>query len=226
VQPAPPDAFFAVNAPGVSDRPSGPLTDIGAGDVYYLNMNYFTSPDTGAVDAAIADAQRRGSRAMVVDMRGYPGADHYEVAGRLIRQAFLTPHFLETLRLGPDARTTIDQQFTLGPLGDPSFAGPIALLVGPHTVSAAENFSQLLVGAGRPSAIVGGPSAGTNGNITGVQLPGGFGFSYTGMQVLNPDGSRFHGVGIVPTVRTATTTADLRAGADPDLRAAIGALGG
>jgi C-terminal processing protease CtpA/Prc len=89
-------------------------------------------------------------------------------------------------------------------------------------VSAAENFMQMLVGAGRLAGIVGEqPSAGTNGNITGIQLPGGFGFIYTGMRVLNPDGSRHHGVGIVPTVQTTLTAADLRDGVDRDLLAAI-----
>jgi C-terminal processing protease CtpA/Prc len=79
-----------------------------------------------------------------------------------------------------------------------------------------------LVGAGRLTAVVGEqPSAGTNGNITGVQLPGGFAFSYTGMRVLNPNGSRHHGIGIVPTVDTALSPADLRDGVDRDLLAAI-----
>jgi hypothetical protein len=44
---------------------------------------------------------------------------------------------------------------------------------------------------------------GTNGNITAVNLPGGFAFSSTGMQVTNPDGSRFHGIGIDRDLLTA-----------------------
>jgi C-terminal processing protease CtpA/Prc len=114
-----------------------------------------------------------------------------------------------------------------GPLGPPAWRRPIVLLTGPHAVSAAENFMQMLVGAHRLTAIVGEQrSAGTNGNITGVQLPGGFAFSYTGMRVLNPDGSRHHGVGIVPDVDTSLSAADLRDGVDRDLLAAIAVLGG
>jgi C-terminal processing protease CtpA/Prc len=85
----------------------------------------------------------------------------------------------------------------------------------------------MLVGSGRLMPVVGErPSAGTNGNNAGISLPGGFGFSYTGMRVLNPDGSRFHGIGIVPTVRTSLTAADLRDGIDRDILAAVGVLGG
>jgi hypothetical protein len=65
------------------------------------------------------------------------------------------------------------------------------LLVGPHAVSQAEHFSQMIAGAHRAVAIVGRTTAGTNGNITGVQLPGGWAITHTGMGVTNPDGSRF-----------------------------------
>lgn len=225
VQPVSSETLLALGAPGVTARLSGPLADLGAPGLYYVNMNGYTSPDTATVNAAIADAAGRGSRAMIVDMRGYPGSDAYEVAARLIRQPFLSPHFVQQLRLGPDVTLPIDQQYYLPPLDNPSFAGPVALLVGPHTVSAAENFSQMLVGSDRPSVVVGQRSAGTNGNITGVQLPGGFGFTYTGMQVLNVDGSRFHGIGIVPDITVPVTVADLRDGVDRDLLAAIATLG-
>jgi C-terminal processing protease CtpA/Prc len=225
VQPVSAETFQALGAPGVTDRPSGPLGGLGAPDLYYLNMNGYTSPDTATVNAAIADATARGSRAMVLDMRGYPGSDAYEVAARLIRQPFSSPRFVQQLRLGPDVALPIEQQYYLPPLENPSFAGPIALLVGPHTVSAAENFSQMLVGSDRPAVVVGQRSAGTNGNITGVQLPGGFGFTYTGMRVLNVDGSQFHGIGIVPDITVPATAADLRDGVDRDLLAAVAALG-
>lgn len=222
VDPVSPAEWAALRAPGASDRPSGFLGDLGAPDVFYLNLDEATSPDRATVNAAIAAAA--GARAMVVDMRGYPGGNHYETAARLIDRPFLSPHFLTQVRLGPEVSFTYDGQGGVLPAGPPSFGGPIALVVGPRTVSAAENFSQMLVGAGRPSSIVGRTSAATNGNITGVQLPGGFGFTYTGMRVLNPDGSRFHGVGIVPTVAAAPTAADIRDGVDPELLAALDSL--
>jgi C-terminal processing protease CtpA/Prc len=80
---------------------------------------------------------------------------------------------------------------------------------------------QMLVGADRLEAVVGQRSAGTNGNITGLSLPGGFVFLFTGMEVRNPDGSRFHGVGIEPDVEVETSAADLRDGIDRDLLEAI-----
>ena len=104
------------------------------------------------------------------------------------------------------------------------FQGPIVLLVGPQTVSAAENLSMMLVGAHRVR-VVGRRSAGTNGNVTRLWLPGGVSFTFTGMEVLFPDRSRFHGVGIVPDVEVVPTVEDLAAGRDPELLKAIELLG-
>jgi C-terminal processing protease CtpA/Prc len=69
--------------------------------------------------------------------------------------------------------------------------------------------------------IMGQPSAATNGTITTVQLPGGFGMNFTGMRLVNPDGSEFHGIGLVPDIPVDPTPAQFAAGEDPELQAAI-----
>jgi C-terminal processing protease CtpA/Prc len=228
IEPQPFALYNAARAPSVSARPNGPLSDLGAPQLHYLNLNSFTSPTAADVNAAIADALARDSAGIVVDMRGYPGGDHFATAAQLINDVFLSPQFIVPFRAGPDHFEETFSQFPIGPFAQPVWNGrPIVLLTGPHAVSAAENFMQMLVGSGRVTAIVGvSSSAGTNGNITGISLPGGWLFTYTGMRVLNPDGSRFHGIGIVPTVRTTLTAADLRDGVDRDLLAAIDVLDG
>ncbi len=60
----------------------------------------------------------------------------------------------------------------------------------------------------------------------GFSFPGGFGFTYTGMKVLNPNGTQFHGVGIVPDVKVQLTASALRDGVDEVLCAAIAVLKG
>ncbi len=75
-------------------------------------------------------------------------------------------------------------------------------------------------------AIVGGPTAGTNGNVNPFTLPGGYRVVWTGMKVLKHDGSRHHGVGIVPTVPASRTIAGVAAGRDELLEKAIEVVGG
>jgi C-terminal processing protease CtpA/Prc len=97
--------------------------------------------------------------------------------------------------------------------------------VGHATVSAAENFSTMLVDADRVT-VLGRQSASTNGNITGVQLPGAFSLSFTGMDVRHADAQKsvFHGVGIAADVDVTLTAQAFRDGVDPELEAAIDAL--
>ena len=81
------------------------------------------------------------------------------------------------------------------------------------------------VAAGVDASVVGRNSAGTNGNVTRLWMPGGVTFTFTGMEVLFPDRSRFHGVGIVPDVEVVPTAEDLAEGRDPELLKAIELLG-
>jgi C-terminal processing protease CtpA/Prc len=69
--------------------------------------------------------------------------------------------------------------------------------------------------------IVGGPTAGTNGNVNSFRLPGGYTISWTGMKVLKQDGSQHHGVGILPTVPVSRTRAGVAAGRDELLERAV-----
>lgn len=224
VPPQPPERSTSVVWPP-SLRPSGTLADLGAPDLAYLNLDGEAIEGTVAVRHAISDAVAAGSEGLVLDMRGYPsGINHYEVARRLIPAPFLSPRFVYTVFSGPDRHDIVTSQSTWTPLTDPSYSGPIVLLTGEHAVSAAENFMLMLVGANRLTAIVGQPSAATNGNVTGLQLPGGFAFGYTGMGLLYPDGSRFHGIGIRPTIEVPLSARDFRDGIDRELLTAIEVL--
>ena len=75
-------------------------------------------------------------------------------------------------------------------------------------------------------AIVGGPTAGTNGNVNPFRLPGGYQVVWTGMKVLKHDGSRHHGVGIVPTVPVSRTIAGWPRAATSSCEKAIAVVGG
>lgn len=216
--PSPPRDFYAPTT-----RPSGPLTDLGEGDILYINLDAGITTDVSVVTDAISN-DAGNSVGMILDMRGYPGVDHYAVARHLIAGNFSSPVFRVPVWIGADAVSIDEQQFTLTG-STPNYAEPIVLLVGPISVSAAENFSMLLVGAERVT-IVGRPSAATNGNICALAVPGGWVFSFTCMDVLFADQSRFHGIGIQPDVVIAPTAESLRAGRDVELEAAIRVLRG
>ena len=68
---------------------------------------------------------------------------------------------------------------------------------------------------------VGQQSAATNGTITNAWLPGQLMITFTGMNLLNLDGSDFHGIGVVPDVWVSPTQTDFANGVDPELQVAI-----
>ena len=72
--------------------------------------------------------------------------------------------------------------------------------------------------------IVGAPTAGTNGNVNSFTLPGGFTITWTGMKVLKQNGSRHHGVGIIPNVAVSRNRAAIAAGRDDFLERAVEAV--
>ncbi len=61
----------------------------------------------------------------------------------------------------------------------------------------------------------------TNGAINNISLPGGYTLRFTGMRVQKHDGSRHHGVGILPIVPVTRTYAGVAAGRDELLERAI-----
>ena len=73
----------------------------------------------------------------------------------------------------------------------------------------------------RLAEIVGQPTAGTNGNVNPILLPGGFRVGWIGMKVIKHDGSQHHLVGIRPTVPVQRTIQGVTEGRDEFLEKAL-----
>ncbi len=103
------------------------------------------------------------------------------------------------------------------------FSGPVAVLIGPRTFSAAEDF---VVGfeAMKRGILVGRRTAGSTGEPLGFKLPGGGFARVCTLDETFPDGRTFVGIGIPPDITVAPTVADIRAGRDRAIDAAAKAL--
>lgn len=86
----------------------------------------------------------------------------------------------------------------------PKLKGKTAFLIDSRTVGKMELYL-MMIEAARQGRIVGTRSAGTAGSVTLAQLPADFLLSWTATNTLKPDGSRFHGVGVVPTDEVVPT---------------------
>jgi C-terminal processing protease CtpA/Prc len=191
------------------------ITEIRPG-IFYVDLDRISTQDFRDALGQLAAA-----RGIIFDLRGYPNnvsvLPLHHLAGQTLRSAiFNTPLITRPSREGIRFE---DGGWTIPPAPSPLRA-KTAFITDGRAVSYAETYMGI-VEAFRLAEIVGGPTAGTNGNVNPFVLPGGYTVFWTGMQVLKHDGSRHHGVGIQPTVPVSRTLQGVAAGRDELLEKAI-----
>lgn len=191
-----------------------PLAEMGDGILYY---------DIGRIgfqDEEAAVERLRQAKAVVFDMRGYPrGSTRWigDMKGRILRSALF-----QTGRITRPDWSTIAYEgegWVLPPAPEPIDI-PMAMLIDGRAISYAESVSGLFKGE-RLGPMIGSTTAGSNGNVTAVALPGGYRAAWTGMRVTNRDGSRHHVSGVVPDIEVRPTLAGVLAGRDEVLEAGL-----
>lgn len=164
----------------------------------------------------------QSAKGIIFDVRGYPADAAIEVIRHLSDQTLSSARWMLPVETLPDREAMTFKpaaSWSLPPL-EPRLATNIAFLTGGEAISYAESIMGIVENY-KLGEIVGGPTAGTNGNVNPIPLPGGYTMMYTGMQVLKQDGSRHHGVGILPTVPCGRTIEGIAAGRDEVLEKAV-----
>lgn len=95
--------------------------------------------------------------------------------------------------------------------GKQPFLGPVVVLVGPRTLSAAEDFL-IPLHASHRATLVGQRTAGSTGQPMVIMLPGGGAAAICTKWDTYPDGREFVGVGVIPDVEVYATQAEVAAG--------------
>ncbi|MBS0195279.1 MAG: hypothetical protein JSR77_00820 [Planctomycetes bacterium] len=182
---------------------------------------YFNLDGTDAAELNKHLPELTQAKAVVFDLRGYPGEAGSEVLRHLTDKNIVSAHWNVPVITMPDGadRTFISSNWNMPPL-EPRINGKIIFLTDGTAISYAESCMGIVEGM-KLGEIVGSPTAGTNGNINFIQLPGKFSISFTGMQVIKHDGTPHHGRGIAPTIPAYPTIAGLAAGKDEVLEKAI-----
>lgn len=164
------------------------------------------------------------ARGIVFDMRGYPRTGpkplHHLIDSVSESARWNVPILRRPNFEGAEWQTS--GRWSMPP-AQPRLTKNIVFLTDGRAISYAESWMGIIE-AYKLGEIVGETTAGTNGNINFVQLPGEYRVVFTGMKVLKHDGSRHHGVGIAPTVPVSPTIAGIRAGRDEQLEKAIEVL--
>jgi C-terminal processing protease CtpA/Prc len=165
--------------------------------------------------------------AVIFDMRGYPNGTAWPIAPRLtdkgnvVAALFYRP-ILEATGLTNSELAEASYSFSQripDPQGD-IYKGKVVVLINEDAISQAEH-TCLFFEAATDVTFIGTPTAGANGDVTTMVLPGNLAISFSGHDVRHADGRQLQRVGIQPTIKVAPTIRGLVDGRDEILEAAI-----
>ncbi|MBR7780369.1 S41 family peptidase [Undibacterium rugosum] len=178
-----------------------------------------------AVTAMLDEIER--SEGVIFDLRGYPHGTAWTIAARLnvrgakygpvIHAPFVSTHaFLS----GP---LKLSYAEPLRATKESIYRGKVVVLIDDRTISQAEH-TALMLEASTPVTFVGSTSAGSNGDLRHIVLPGRVTVSYSGYEITHADGTRLQRIGLQPHIPVKPTVAGIRAGRDEVLERALSFL--
>lgn len=202
-------------------------------DIGYVNLPSFSSDSTADQFDKLA-GQLQGIKGLIIDVRQNGGGDG-SVGDRIISHLIDTPlksTAWKTRQYRPSFRAWGEKegwykgdQDEVKPSAKKYFLGPIVLLTGPATFSAAEDFTVTLH-AGKRVTIVGRKTGGSTGQPLSFRLPMRANARICTKWDTYPDGREFVGVGIIPDVEIGPTPQDIAAGRDAVLDKGVEVLKG
>jgi C-terminal processing protease CtpA/Prc len=169
---------------------------------------------------------------MIIDLRYNIGGNSdngFKILSRLINSPlkaanWRTRKYLPAFRAwGMPEEWHEDSMGIIEPSQEKRYTGPLVVLTGNNTVSAAEDFLVPLKFSKR-AIIIGNTTAGSTGNPLNIILPGGYFLRVCTKKDSFPDGKEFVGVGIEPDIKITSSRKDIIEGRDVVLEKAIEVL--
>ena len=183
-------------------------------DVAYLKLS------TVKVDQAAKYIESAaGTKGLIVDIRNYPSEFVVFALGSLfVDQKTDFVRFTQGDVSSPGAFHW-GMPLSLEPK-QPHYQGKVVILVDEVSQSQAE-YTTMAFRSSPRAIVIGSTTAGADGNVSAIPLPGGFRSMISGIGVFYPDKKPTQRVGIIPNREVKPTIAGIRAGRDEVLEAAI-----
>nr|WP_275695641.1 S41 family peptidase [Fredinandcohnia sp. SECRCQ15] len=184
--------------------------------IYYVNLNLTPWMEIEPFLDELANAE-----GIIFDSRGYPGTGSDVILYHLTNQESYNMHFNLPQNIYPNQvpESFESQQWVATPK-QPVFKGRFAMIIDGSCISACETYAGHFEG-NNLGVLVGVPTAGTNGSINLIKLPGDLGVWFTGMEALKVDGTQHHNIGVIPDINVNQTLEAIKQGRDEFVEAAI-----
>lgn len=187
------------------------------GEIYYINAGLLAE---GEIDNIMKEWW--DTKGLIVDLRNYPSSELiYALAKYLIpsekefakvsfpNRAVPGEYYFESLASGKSQGTD-----------DEVYKGKVVILINEHTISSGE-FTTMSLRNTENSIVLGRPTAGADGNVVRINLPGYIKISMTGVGVFDPEKKPTQRVGVQPDIRLDPTIEGIMKGRDEYVEKAV-----
>lgn len=184
-------------------------------DIGYINLEKIKAASLPEIFKAFEN-----TKGLVIDIRNYPSEFMPFALGKYLKPK-PSPFVLFTRTdLQLPGRFIMTEPIENGERNSDYYKGKIVILINEISISQSEYTAMALRTA--PNAIVmGSQTAGADGNVSQVYLPGGMSSMISGLGVYYPDKKVTQGIGIVPDIEVKPTRKGIVEGKDEVLERAI-----
>ena len=197
-----------------NDRPGDTLQKLSA-DVAYLKLS-----SVQAAQAAKYIESAAGTKGLVIDIRNYPSEFVvFALGSHLVERRTEFARFTSGDPANPGAFHWRGAPIALDPEA-PRYRGKIVILVDESSQSQSE-YTTMAFRSAPDAKVVGSTTAGADGNVSQIPLPGGFRSMISGIGVFYPDKKPTQRIGIIPDIEAKPTIDGIRSGRDEVLEAAL-----
>jgi C-terminal processing protease CtpA/Prc len=199
--------------------PKAPAWKMLPGNIGYLALGTIHTADLPQIMA-----EAKGTKGLVIDIRNYPSEFVvFSLSKYLLDKPKEFVYFSAPQAMHPGFFTRTPA-LKVAPGTEPAYPGKVVILVNELSQSQAEYTTMALRTAPR-ATVVGSTTAGADGNVSYIMLPGNVRTAISGLGVYYPDGRETQRIGIVPDVEVKPTIKGIAEGRDEVLEKAVQLIG-
>jgi C-terminal processing protease CtpA/Prc len=196
------------------DRPGETFQKLSS-DVAYLKLSSVKASEAASYVEAAA-----GTKGLIIDIRNYPSEFMvFALGSHLVDRATAFARFTSGDPANPGAFHWRGAPLSVAPTS-PRYAGKIVILVDESSQSQAE-YTTMAFRFAPGAVVVGSTTAGADGNVSPIPLPGGLRSMISGIGVFYPDKKPTQRIGIIADIEARPTIQGVRTGRDEVLEAAL-----
>ena len=184
------------------------------------NIGYVSLANIKEEDVEIIKETMKDAKGIIIDIRNYPSDFVVFRLGKFFASESTAIAKFSIPVLNNPGEFEFKNYVRIGSSEKNRYKGKVVILVNEITQSQAE-YTAMALKASPNSVVIGSTTAGADGNVSKILLPGYLGTWISGLGVFYPDGKPTQRIGIIPDIEVKPTVNGIREGRDELLEKAI-----